>query len=78
MTFPRWALDAAGTDPNHGGRGPHGVELKTHKFVDELHGHEGTVLSMAFSRDAKKVVTACEDGKLRVFSVGDWKLRSKR
>ena len=50
------------------------VELKTHKFVDALRGHEGTVLSMAFSRDAKKVVTACEDGKLRVFSVGDWKL----
>jgi WD40 repeat protein len=56
------------------GADPSVVELKTHKFVDELHGHEGTVLSMAFSRDAKKVVTACEDGKLRVFSVGDWKL----
>jgi len=50
------------------------VELKTHKFVDALRGHEGTVLSMAFSRDAQKVVTACEDGKVRVFSVGDWKL----
>ena len=56
------------------GADPSVVELKTHKFVDELRGHEGTVLSMAFSRDAKKVVTACEDGKLRVFSVGDWKL----
>ncbi len=53
---------------------PSVVELKTQKFVDSLHGHEGTVLSMAFSRDTKKVVTACEDGKLRVFSVGDWKL----
>ena len=53
---------------------PSVVELKTHKFVDSLRGHEGTVLSMAFSRDAKKVVTACEDGKVRVFSVGDWKL----
>jgi len=50
------------------------VELKTHKFVDSLRGHGGTVLSMAFSRDAKKVVTACEDGKVRVFSAGDWKL----
>ncbi len=50
------------------------VELKTHQFVDALRGHEGTLLSMAFSRDAKKVVTACEDGKVRVFSVGDWKL----
>jgi len=53
---------------------PSVVELKTHKFVDSLRGHEGTVLSMAFSRDAKKVVTACEDGKVRVFSEGDWKL----
>ena len=50
------------------------VELKTHKFVDSLRGHTGTVLGMAFSRDAKKVVTACEDGKVRVFSAGDWKL----
>ncbi|MGO8788173.1 MAG: WD40 repeat domain-containing protein [Terriglobia bacterium] len=53
---------------------PSVVELKTHKFVDELHGHEGTVLSMAFSRDATKVVTTCADGKLRVYSAGDWKL----
>jgi WD40 repeat protein len=36
---------ASGADPTV-------VELKTHKFVDELHGHEGTVLSMAFSYDA--------------------------
>jgi WD40 repeat protein len=50
------------------------VDWNTHKFVDSLRGHEGTVLSMAFSRDAKKVVTACEDGKVRVFSAGDWKL----
>jgi WD40 repeat protein len=56
------------------GADPTVVELKTHKFVDSLRGHEGTVLSMAFSRDAKKVVTACEDGKLRVFSAGDWRL----
>jgi WD40 repeat protein len=58
---------ASGADPSV-------VELKTHKFVDSLSGHEGTVLSMAFSYDAKKVVTACADGKVRVFSVGDWKL----
>jgi WD40 repeat protein len=56
------------------GADPSVVELKSHKFVDSLRGHEGTVLSLAFSRDTKKVVTACEDGKLRVFSVGDWKL----
>ncbi len=53
---------------------PSVVELKSRKFVDELRGHGGTVLSMAFSRDASKVVTACEDGKLRVYSAGDWKL----
>jgi hypothetical protein len=53
---------------------PSVVDWKTHQFVDSLRGHQGTVLSMAFSRDAKKVVTACEDGKIRVFSVGDWKL----
>ena len=29
---------------------------------------------MAFSRDGSKIVTACEDGKLRIFSTGDWKL----
>jgi WD40 repeat protein len=58
---------ASGADPSV-------VELKTHKFVDSLRGHEGTVLSMDFSRDDKKVVTACADGKLRIFSVGDWKL----
>ncbi len=58
-----------------GGADPSVVQLKTHKFVDELHGHGGTVLSMAFSHDANNVVTACEDGKLRVFSTGDWKLR---
>jgi WD40 repeat protein len=58
---------ASGADPSV-------VELKTHKFVDSLRGHEGTVLSLAFSHDAKKVVTTCADGKLRVYSVGDWKL----
>ena len=57
------------------GADPSVVQLKTHKFVDELRGHEGTVLSMAFSRDTTKVVTACEDGKLRIYSVGDWKLQ---
>ena len=58
-----------------GGADPSVVLLKSHKFVDELRGHGGTVLSMAFARDANNVVTACEDGKLRVYSVGDWKLR---
>jgi WD40 repeat protein len=50
------------------------VEAKQHRFVDSLRGHEGTVLDLAFSRDSTKVVTACEDGKLRIFSAPDWKL----
>jgi WD40 repeat protein len=57
------------------------VRLSEHQFVDSLPGHQGAVLSMEFSRDNKKVVTACEDGKVRVFSVPDlpagqagWKL----
>ncbi|MGO8817499.1 MAG: WD40 repeat domain-containing protein [Terriglobia bacterium] len=58
---------ASGADPSV-------VELKTHKFVDELHGHEGTVLSMAFSRDGTKVATTCADGKVRVYSSDGWKL----
>ena len=50
------------------------VRLSAHKFEDVLRGHQGTVLGIAFSRDSKKVVTACEDGKVRIFSVPDWKL----
>jgi WD40 repeat protein len=50
------------------------VELKEHRFVDTLAGHHGTVLSLAFSRDSRRVVTACEDGKVRIFSAPDWKL----
>ncbi len=50
------------------------VLMKEHKFVDSLRGHQGTVMSLVFSRDAKKVVTTCEDGKVRIFSTGDWKL----
>jgi WD40 repeat protein len=50
------------------------VEAKQHRFVDSLRGHEGTVLNICFSPDSAKVATACEDGKLRIFSVPDWKL----
>jgi WD40 repeat protein len=50
------------------------VEAKQHRFVDSLRGHGGTVLGMAFSRDGTKVVTACEDGKVRIFSVPAWTL----
>ena len=50
------------------------VELRDHRFVDSLRGHQGTVLSMAFSRDNTKVATACEDGKVRIWSVPGWQL----
>lgn len=50
------------------------IRLSEHRFVDSLRGHQGTVLNIAFSRDSRRVVTACEDGKVRIYSVGDWKL----
>jgi WD40 repeat protein len=50
------------------------VEMKQHRFVDSLRGHEGTVLNICFSRDSSKVATACEDGKIRIFSAPQWKL----
>jgi WD40 repeat protein len=50
------------------------VESKEHRFVDSLRGHQGTVLNISFSRNSTKVVTACEDGKVRIFSVPAWKL----
>lgn len=50
------------------------VRLSEHKFVDTLNGHGGAVLSIQFSRDSKEVVTACQDGKVRVYSAPGWKL----
>lgn len=50
------------------------VRLQTHQFVNTLAGHRGPVLGMAFSRNGQRVVTACADGKVRVYSVPDWKL----
>jgi hypothetical protein len=50
------------------------VKLREQRFVDSLRGHHGTVLSMAFSRDDRKAVTACEDGKVRIWSVPGWQL----
>ena len=67
-----WALlaqIAMTTDPD-----PVVVETKLHRFVDSLRGHGGVVLSVSFSRDGARVVTACEDGKVRIFSAPDWKL----
>lgn len=50
------------------------VDVKEPKFVDVLQGHHGQVLGLNFSRDGQRVVTACEDGKVRLWSAGDWKL----
>ena len=50
------------------------VELREHRFADALRGHQGTVLSMAFSRDDTKVATACEDEKIRIWSIPGWQL----
>jgi WD40 repeat protein len=44
------------------------------QFVNVLKGHTGTVLSMAFSRDSSRAVTACADGMVRIYSAPDWKL----
>ena len=57
-----------------GGADPVVVDIRTGKLVDSLRGHHGTTLSIAFSRDNQRVATACEDGKVRIWSVGDWKL----
>jgi hypothetical protein len=50
------------------------VLLKEHEFVNVLAGHHGVVLGMMFSRDGNKVATACEDNKVRVYSVPGWNL----
>jgi WD40 repeat protein len=50
------------------------VDLTSKKFADVLTGHKATVLSISFSRAGDRVVTACEDGKVRIFSAPDWKL----
>ena len=50
------------------------VQRVDNKFVNILEGHTGAVLSMIFSHDSSKVVTACEDGKVRIFSAPNWKL----
>jgi WD40 repeat protein len=57
-----------------GGGDPIVVDIHTGDFVDSLRGQQGTTLSIAFSRDNQRVVTACEDGKVRVWSVAGWKL----
>ena len=50
------------------------VDARQQKFVNVLAGHHGTVLDMNFSPDGQRVVTACEDGMVRIWQVEDWKL----
>ena len=50
------------------------VEAGLHRFTDSLRGHQGAVLNISFSPDSRKVVTACQDGKLRIFSAPGWNL----
>jgi WD40 repeat protein len=50
------------------------VDRTDDQFVNVLKGHQGAVLSIAFSRDSSKVVTASEDGKVRIFSTAGWGL----
>ncbi|TAM80558.1 MAG: hypothetical protein EPN47_14950 [Acidobacteria bacterium] len=60
---------AGGGSPN-----PIVVQLNEQKFVDVLSGFQDTVLCIRFSTDGKRVVTASEDGVVRIWSVPDWKL----
>ncbi|HKT11787.1 MAG TPA: hypothetical protein VJW77_08165 [Terriglobia bacterium] len=60
---------AGGGSPN-----PIVVRLSEHKFVDVLSGFEETVMSMGFSGDSSRLVTASEDGQVRIWSVPEWKL----
>ncbi len=50
------------------------VRRPDNQFDNALKGHAATVLSLAFSRDSKRVATACEDGKLRIFTTSGWTL----
>lgn len=50
------------------------VARPANEFVNVLEGHKGGVLSMAFSNDSSKVVTACADGKVRIYSAPGWNL----
>jgi WD40 repeat protein len=50
------------------------VARPSNQFENALKGHTGTVLSMEFSHDSSRVVTAATDGKVRIYSTSDWKL----
>jgi WD40 repeat protein len=50
------------------------VRRSDNQFDNILKGHAGAVSSMAFSRDSTKVATACDDGKVRIYSTMGWPL----
>lgn len=58
----------------NGSPDPMVIDTREKKFADVLSGHHGSVLSVNFSSDGERVVTACEDGNVRIYSVSDWKL----
>jgi hypothetical protein len=55
-------------------RDPAVVQLAGRRFVDSLRGHKGLVRSVRFSSDSRMVVTACDDGKVRIWSAPEWQL----
>ncbi len=50
------------------------VQLSEHRFVDSLRGHKGLVRCVSFSRASRRVVTASDDGKVRLWSAPEWTL----
>lgn len=50
------------------------ISMATHSIVNALGGHGAAALSVIFSRDSRRVVTAGADGKVRIYSAPDWKL----
>jgi WD40 repeat protein len=57
-----------------GGTDPTVVDLRQQTLVDSLGGQNSATLSISFSRNNQRVITACADGKVRLWSVGNWKL----
>jgi WD domain, G-beta repeat len=68
----RWLLLAQVESSNQ--PDPIVVARPGNQFVNALKGHQGAVLSMEFSHDSSKVVTASEDGKVRIYSTAGWNL----
>ncbi len=50
------------------------VQMDGRRFADSLRGHKGLVRSVRFSNDSRMVVTACDDGRVRIWSAPEWQL----